>query len=176
MKNIRSSWLWWQQDIPKWLGQRHVYLCVAFPPSSNDSLGPAAGPLGEECCSILVWYKILVAQQSWVFFVPGVSWCAKCFQLLKALEEVAIPAAFPSCHWARSWIHPGQVGSPSQKQIIQTIMHTHPDCMMELQPAFVEGTANCVHRQWFLEALPSSCSNFQTSQNLDDIMYRMMGH
>jgi len=30
---------------------------------------PAAGPLGDECCPILIWYRIQAAQQSWVFFV-----------------------------------------------------------------------------------------------------------
>ena len=43
-------------------------------------------PLGEDCCSILVGYRIPAAQCSWVFFaVFCVSWCASCFQLVKGL-------------------------------------------------------------------------------------------
>jgi len=44
---------------------------------------PVTGPLVEECCPIVGWYRILAAKQSWVFIVVFyVSWCAKCFWVL----------------------------------------------------------------------------------------------
>ena len=45
------------------------------------------GPLGEECCPILAWYRFLAAQQSWVLFVIFcMSYYTKCFHLVKALD------------------------------------------------------------------------------------------
>ena len=61
-------------------------------PSSFNSVNvwelrrPAAGPLGEECCSILVWCRILGAQQSRIVFVVWPLCCVKCFQLVKGLD------------------------------------------------------------------------------------------
>ena len=54
-------WSSWQQHISKELGQVHISHCVTSPLLSTTSVNiwelrrPAAGPLGEECCPILVW-------------------------------------------------------------------------------------------------------------------------
>lgn len=40
--------------------------------------------LGVGCCSIRVWWRVLAAQQSWLFFVLLlVSWCSRCFHWWK---------------------------------------------------------------------------------------------
>lgn len=58
----------------KKLGQAHVYDCVASSSVSTtvskwELRRAASGSLGEECCFILVWSRILDAQQPRVFFV-----------------------------------------------------------------------------------------------------------
>ena len=62
---------------------------------------PVVGPLREECCPILVWHKILPAQQSWICFdMFCISWCAKCFQWVKGLDcRLASLAAGTRSFW-----------------------------------------------------------------------------
>lgn len=47
----------------------------------------AAEHLGKQCCPSLVWYSVLGSQESCVYFVILIiSWCSKCFPLVKSLD------------------------------------------------------------------------------------------
>ena len=82
MKNISSFWIWWQQHTSKWLN-RFTTLCCIFvfsqKPINFWRLGRAVAlASAEECCPILVWYRIPAALRTWVFFVLfSLVWCAK---------------------------------------------------------------------------------------------------
>lgn len=67
---------------------------------------PAAGPLGKECCPILVWYVILAAKQSWLFFVI--------FSLLQCFQ-----------YFLNIWGHPIQTmpGPYADLKLIYTFQH-----------------------------------------------------
>lgn len=57
---MKKFWIWWYQHSSKSLEQDDVYHSVASPFLNVLELtSPVAGVLGEECFSILVWYRIL---------------------------------------------------------------------------------------------------------------------
>lgn len=66
-----------------------IYQLVVCPLLNNSLRRPAAGPLGEECCLILVWYCIRPSMLNSLrtsFLHFALSWCAKCFQLVKGAD------------------------------------------------------------------------------------------
>ena len=79
----------------------HPFFFKQHPASVWEPRRPIAGPLGEECYPILVWYRIVAVQQSLVFFQ-----CSVFHDVPKVFSQWSVWTACRSVQHPESYMKP----------------------------------------------------------------------